>query len=110
MAAQGSNGQFDSTKDAMAPDPISQGEQVLNQSPAFTDVNLFTSDTPLREAVAREGAAAKIVALLGDLAADARGLFGKVEQAHDLVARKAFDAKQMAMREREFGRFSRNAH
>jgi hypothetical protein len=47
----------DSVKDAMAPDPIPQGEQVLNQSPAFTDVNLFTSDTPLREAVAREGAA-----------------------------------------------------
>ena len=41
----------------MAPDPIPPGEQVLNQSPAFTDVNLFTSDTPLREAVAREGAA-----------------------------------------------------
>ena len=41
----------------MAPDPIPQAEQVLNQSPAFADVNLFTSDTPLREAVAREGAA-----------------------------------------------------
>ena len=38
------------------------------------------------------------------------GLFGKVEQAHDLVARKAFDPKQMAMREGEFGRFGRNAH
>jgi putative acyl-CoA dehydrogenase len=45
-------------KEAMAPDPIPPGEQVLNQSPPFTDVNLFTSDTPLREAVAREGAAA----------------------------------------------------
>ena len=52
----------------------------------------------------------KIVALLGDLAADARRLFRKVEQAHDLVARKAFDPKQMAMREGEFGRFGRNAH
>ena len=57
-----------------------------------------------------QGAAAEIVALLGDLAAHRRGLFGEVEQAHDLVARKAFDAKQMAMREGEFGRFGRNAH
>ena len=57
-----------------------------------------------------QGAAAKIVAFFGDLAADARGLFRKVEQAHDLVARKAFDPKQMAMREGEFGRFGRNAH
>lgn len=40
----------------MAADPI-PGEQVLNQSPPFVDVNLFTSDTVLREAVAREGAA-----------------------------------------------------
>ena len=57
-----------------------------------------------------QGAAAQIVAFLGDLAADARRLFRKVEQAHDLVARKAFDPKQMAMREGEFGRFGRNAH
>ena len=57
-----------------------------------------------------QGAAAEIVALLGDLAAHGRGLFGKVEQAHDLVARKAFDAKQMAVRKGEFGRFGRNAH
>ena len=34
-----------------------EAEADLNQSPAFTDVNLFTSDMPLREAVAREGAA-----------------------------------------------------
>lgn len=34
-----------------------EAEGDLNQSPAFTDVNLFTSDTALREAVAREGAA-----------------------------------------------------
>jgi putative acyl-CoA dehydrogenase len=34
-----------------------EAEGDLNQSPAFTDVNLFASDTPLREAVAREGAA-----------------------------------------------------
>ena len=31
-------------------------EEVLNQSPPFADVNLFTSDTALSEAVAREGA------------------------------------------------------
>ena len=31
------------------------------------------------------------------------GLFGEIEQGDDLVARKAFDAKQMAMREGEFG-------
>lgn len=31
-------------------------EEVLNQSPTFADVNLFTSDTALSEAVAREGA------------------------------------------------------
>jgi hypothetical protein len=47
----------ETSKEVMAPDPIPQAEQVLNQSPAFADVNLFTSDTPLREAVAREGAA-----------------------------------------------------
>jgi putative acyl-CoA dehydrogenase len=31
--------------------------EVLNQSPAFEDVNLFTSDEPLMDAIAREGAA-----------------------------------------------------
>lgn len=30
--------------------------EVLNQSPPFGDLNLFTSDVPLQEAVAREGA------------------------------------------------------
>ena len=45
-----------SIKDAMAQEPIPPAEQVLNQSPAFADVNLFTSDTCLREAVAREAA------------------------------------------------------
>jgi putative acyl-CoA dehydrogenase len=32
------------------------GEEVFNQSPPFADVNLFTSDAALGEAVAREGA------------------------------------------------------
>jgi putative acyl-CoA dehydrogenase len=36
---------------------------VFNQSPAFEDVNLFTSDKPLMEAAAREGAAS----VAGDL-------------------------------------------
>jgi len=31
-------------------------EEVLNQSSPFVDVNLFTSDIALREAVARAGA------------------------------------------------------
>ena len=31
-------------------------EEVFNQSPPFADVNLFTSDTALGEAVDREGA------------------------------------------------------
>ena len=46
-----------SSNEAMAADQTPSGEQVLNQSPVFTDVNLFTSDTILREAVVREGAA-----------------------------------------------------
>ena len=40
----------------MPPDQV-PGEPVFNQSPPFADVNLFTSDMALREAVAREGAA-----------------------------------------------------
>lgn len=40
----------------MPPDPA-PGEPVFNQSPPWADVNLFTSDLALREAVAREGAA-----------------------------------------------------
>ena len=38
--------------------PTSQNSVVKNQPPPFEDVNLFTSDTVLREAVAREGGAA----------------------------------------------------
>jgi putative acyl-CoA dehydrogenase len=33
----------------------SQGDRLLNQSPPFVDVNLYTSDRALQEAVAREG-------------------------------------------------------
>ena len=85
----------DSTKDAMAPDPIPQGEQVLNQSPAFTDVNLFTSDTPLREAVAREGAAdaAENLAAFGRIAGSAAAAeLGRQANEHSPRLR-AFDAQ-----------------
>ena len=34
-----------------------QDEEIFNQSPPFADVNLFTSDPTLMDAVAREGAA-----------------------------------------------------
>ncbi len=39
--------------------------EVLNQTPALGDYNLFTSDAALQEAVAREGAAADWEALVG---------------------------------------------
>ena len=79
----------------MAPDPIPQGEQVLNQSPAFTDVNLFTSDTPLREAVAREGAAdaAENLAAFGRIAGSAAAAeLGRQANEHSPRLR-AFDAQ-----------------
>ena len=57
-----------------------------------------------------QSAAAKVVTLLGDLTAELGGLFGKVEQRHDLGAGKAFDPKQMTMWEREIGRCGRNDH
>ncbi|HEU0159368.1 MAG TPA: DNA alkylation response protein, partial [Hyphomicrobiaceae bacterium] len=37
-----------------------QTHEVFNQSPPFQDVNLFTTDTALLEAVEREGAAAAV--------------------------------------------------
>jgi putative acyl-CoA dehydrogenase len=86
----------DSTKDAMAPDPIPPpGEQVLNQSPAFADVNLFMSDTPLREAVAREGAAdaAENLAAFGRIAGSAAAAeLGRQANEHPPRLR-AFDAQ-----------------
>ena len=39
------------------------GRDPFNQSPPFVDVNLFTSDTVLHEAVVREGAAAAVAGL-----------------------------------------------
>ena len=71
------------------------GEQVLNQSPAFTDVNLFTSDTPLREAVAREGAAdaAENLAAFGRIAGSAAAAeLGRQANEHPPRLR-AFDAQ-----------------
>src|SRR6516225_965008 len=85
----------ESSKEAMPAAPISPGEQVLNQSPAFTDINLFTSDAILCEAVAREGAAdaAENLAAFGRIAgsADAADL---ARLANDNPPRlRAFDAQ-----------------
>ena len=41
---------------AMSERPL-RDDETFNQSPPFGDVNLFTSDMALREAVRREGAA-----------------------------------------------------
>jgi len=79
----------------MAPDSIPPGEQVLNQSPVFTDVNLFTSDIPLCEAVAREGGAdaAENLAAFGRIAGSAAAAdLGR--QANEHAPRlRAFDAQ-----------------
>lgn len=40
----------------MAAPTMRHDDQIENQSPPFSDVNLFTSDTALQEAVVREGA------------------------------------------------------
>jgi putative acyl-CoA dehydrogenase len=84
-----------SIKDAMAQEPIPPAEQVLNQSPAFADVNLFTSDTCLREAVAREGAAdaAENLAAFGRIAGSAAAAeLGRQANEHPPRLR-AFDAQ-----------------
>src|SRR5262245_10713119 len=41
-----------------------QTHEVFNQSPAFQDVNLFTTDAALKEAVSREGAAHAVPGLI----------------------------------------------
>jgi putative acyl-CoA dehydrogenase len=79
----------------MAPDPIPLGEQTLNQSPVFTDVNLFTSDTVLQEVIAREGAAdaAENLAAFGRIAGSAAAADLR-RQANDNPPRlRAFDAQ-----------------
>jgi putative acyl-CoA dehydrogenase len=51
------------------------GQDVLNQSPIFEDVNLFATDRPLREAWAREGGEdADALAAFGAIAGSARVL------------------------------------
>ncbi len=57
-----------------------------------------------------QGAAAQIIALLGDLPAELGGLLGEVEQGDDLAPRKAFDSKKMAVREGDVGGCGGNAH
>jgi putative acyl-CoA dehydrogenase len=72
-----------------------EAEGDLNQSPVFTDVNLFTSDTALREAVAREGAAdaAENLTAFGRIAGSAAAAeLGR--QANENPPRlRAFDAQ-----------------
>ena len=79
----------------MAPDSIPPEEQMLNQGPVFTDVNLFTSDIPLCEAVAREGGAdaAENLAAFGRIAGSAAAAdLGR--QANEHAPRlRAFDAQ-----------------
>lgn len=53
----------------MAAPTMRHDDQILNQSPPFSDVNLFTSDTALQEAAIREGAGDAIQEL---------GAFGRV--------------------------------
>src|SRR5581483_3874178 len=57
-----------------------------------------------------EGAAAQVVALLGDLAAELDGLFREVQESDDLGARKAFDSKKMAVRKGGVGSVGRDCH
>src|SRR6187200_1475433 len=60
-------------------------EQAFNQSPPFQDVNLFTSDTALQEAVRREGAASAYedLSTFGALAGSAASLeLGRLANEH----------------------------
>ena len=54
-----------------------------------------------------QGAAAEIVALLGDLAAELGGFLGEIEQSDDLGPRKAFNSKKMAVGEGDDRRLRR---
>ncbi|HEY0439069.1 MAG TPA: acyl-CoA dehydrogenase family protein, partial [Xanthobacteraceae bacterium] len=45
--------------------PVRETHEVVNQSPPFVDVNLYAADLPLRDAVARNGAAVQAEALDG---------------------------------------------
>jgi putative acyl-CoA dehydrogenase len=46
------------SENAWAKAGLGYNQDVLNQSPVFEDINLFATDRPLREALAREGGAA----------------------------------------------------
>jgi len=73
--------------------------EVLNQPPPFEDVNLFTSDVVLQEAVAREGGGASVAALtdFGALCGSAEGLahgrlanaFPPALETHDAQGRRS---------------------
>jgi putative acyl-CoA dehydrogenase len=79
----------------MGPDSMPPSEQVFNQSPPFTDVNWFRSDTVLREAVAREGAGAVAADLeaFGRVAGSAAALdLARLANDHPPQLR-AFDAQ-----------------
>jgi putative acyl-CoA dehydrogenase len=74
--------------------PVPDGE-AFNQSPPFVDVNLFTSDAALLEAVGREGAAwaHDSLAAFGRLAGSAAALeFGRLANEHPPEL-ESFDAQ-----------------
>jgi len=76
-------------------DDTSATHDVLNQSPVLEDVNLFSTDRPLMEAVLREGAghAAKRLATFGQTCGSAESLEqGRLANEHP-PRLKTFDAK-----------------
>jgi putative acyl-CoA dehydrogenase len=76
------------------PSPFATHE-VLNQSPPFEDVNLFTSDRPLLEAVTREGAdqAAKRLTVFGAQCGSAEA-FARGRLANENTPKlRSFDSK-----------------
>ena len=89
-------------------------DEVLNQSPPYVDVDLYASDPPLQSAVAAQGGngeAAELSAFgkhwgsaqMLDLAVEVDEMLGEVEQAQNLLARKAFDPQQVPLAEDEGG-------
>ena len=82
--------------DLASDSPAFATHEVFNQSPAFGDLNLYTTDTALREAVEREGGEGATVEL---------ERFGAITGARD-----AFDdgrrANEMPPRLDEIGRAS----
>ena len=57
-----------------------------------------------------EGAAAEIVAFLGNAAIELGCVFGKVQKRRNLVPRKALDSQKVAVRKGKRSGFGRNAH